>query len=67
MILVMTATNSSDKASVGLLLRRESSSDNTFDWLQLRRQVSKEYERIPQTSETFAYLSMLKLISRLLA
>lgn len=41
--------------------------ERTFGWLQWCRRLSKDYERLPQTSETFIYLAMIRIMLRRLA
>lgn len=36
--------------------------ERTFAWLNNHRRMSKDYERYCQTSETFAYLAMTRLM-----
>ena len=39
----------------------------TFSWLIRNRRLSKDYERLVQTSETFIEVAMIRLILRRLA
>lgn len=41
--------------------------ERTFAWLNLNRRLSKAYELLPQTSETWIYLAMSRLMLRRLA
>jgi len=41
--------------------------ERTFAWLNLSRRLSKDYERLPESSETFVYLAMTRLMLRRLA
>ena len=41
--------------------------ERTFGWLHWCRRLSKDYERLPQTSETFIYLAMIRIMIRRLA
>lgn len=41
--------------------------ERTFAWLDQNRRLSKDYERLPTTSETFIYLAMIRLMLRRLA
>ena len=41
--------------------------ERTFGWPNLGRRLSKDYEVLPETSETFIYLAMIRLMSRRLA
>jgi putative transposase len=38
--------------------------ERTFGWLGRNRRMSKDYERIPRTSEAFVYLGMIRLMLR---
>lgn len=39
----------------------------TFGWLNWCRRLSKDYERLPETSETLIYIAMIRIMVRLLA
>ena len=41
--------------------------ERTFAWLNRHRRLSKDYERLPQTSEAFVYVAMIRLMVRKLA
>ncbi len=41
--------------------------ERTFGWLNWCRRLSKDYERLPETSETFIYLAMIRIMVRRLA
>ncbi len=41
--------------------------ERTFGWLNRSRRLSKDYERLPATSETMIYLAMTRLMLRRLA
>ena len=41
--------------------------ERTFGWLNWCRRLSKDYERLPQTSETFIYVAMIRIMVRRLA
>jgi putative transposase len=41
--------------------------ERTFAWLSIARRFSKDYERLPETTETLIYIRMIHLISRRLA
>lgn len=41
--------------------------ERTFAWLDQNRRLSKDYERLPTTSETFIYAAMIRLMLRRLA
>jgi putative transposase len=41
--------------------------ERTFSWLSQNRRLSKDYERLPETGETFIYVAMSRLMARRLA
>ena len=41
--------------------------ERTFSWLGQNRRMSKDYERLPGTSEAFIYVGMTRLMVRRLA
>jgi putative transposase len=41
--------------------------ERTFSWLSQNRRLSKDYERLPESSETFIYVAMSRLMARRLA
>jgi putative transposase len=41
--------------------------ERTFAWLGQNRRMSKDYERLPETGETFIYAAMSRLMARRLA
>lgn len=41
--------------------------ERTFGWLTRCRRLNKDYELLPQTSETFIYLAMIRIMVRRLA
>jgi putative transposase len=41
--------------------------ERTFGWLRRHRRLSKDYERMVQTSETFIKVAMIRLLARRLA
>ena len=38
--------------------------ERTFSWLNLCRRLNKDYEELPETSETFVHIAMIRLMSR---
>ena len=41
--------------------------ERTFSWLGQNRRMSKDYERLPESSEAFIYVAMSRLMVRRLA
>lgn len=41
--------------------------ERTFSWFIRNRRLCRDYERLPQTSEAFIYITMIRLMSRRLA
>ena len=41
--------------------------ERTFGWLSANRRLSKEYEELPETSESMIYISMLHLMLKRVA
>jgi putative transposase len=41
--------------------------ERTFSWLNHSRRLSKDYERLMPTSETWTYVAMIKLMANRLA
>jgi putative transposase len=41
--------------------------ERTFGWLGRNRRLSKDYERLPSTSEALVYIGMIRLMLRRLA
>ena len=41
--------------------------ERTFAWLGRNRRMSKDYEFLPETSETWIYIAMVSLLARRLA
>lgn len=46
-----------------VLLPRRWVVERTFGWLNLSRRLSKDYEELPQTSESFIQLAMIKIMA----
>ena len=41
--------------------------ERTFSWLGQNRRMSKDYERLPESSEAFVYAGMTRLMARRLS
>jgi putative transposase len=41
--------------------------ERTFSWTNQNRRMSKDYERLTETSEAFIYVAMTRLMARRLA
>jgi putative transposase len=41
--------------------------ERTFGWLNRHRRLSKDYERLTETSQAFVYVAMIRLMLRRLA
>jgi hypothetical protein len=41
--------------------------ERTFSWIDHNRRMSKDYERLPETSEAFIYVAMSRLMVKRLA
>ena len=41
--------------------------ERTFSWIDHNRRMSKDYERLPESSEAFIYVAMSRLMVRRLA
>jgi transposase len=50
-----------------VLLRKRWKVERTFGWWNWCRRLSKDYESLPQSSETFLYLAMIRIMLRRLA
>jgi putative transposase len=64
---VWTVIKRNDDAQGFRILPRRWVVERTFGWLNNYRRLSKDYEELPQTSETFIYLSMSHIMLRRLA
>jgi hypothetical protein len=61
---VLTVVLRSDKCGEFKVLPKRWVVERTFAWLGHNRRLSKDYEVFPQTSETFIYLAMTRLMLR---
>jgi transposase len=50
-----------------VLLKKRWVVERTFGWLMHCRRLVRDYERLPETSETFIYLAMIRIMVRRLA
>ena len=50
-----------------VLLKRRWVVERTFGWWNWYRRLSKDYERLPESSEAMIYIAMTRLILRRLA
>lgn len=57
----------SDDKKGFLVLPRRWVVERTFAWLNHQRRLSKDYERLPASSEAFIYIAMIRLMLRRLA
>ncbi|MBC7472654.1 MAG: transposase, partial [Candidatus Sericytochromatia bacterium] len=57
----------SDDMKGFVLLQRRWVVERTFAWLYNYRRLSKDYERLPQTSESLIYLAMIRLMLKRVA
>jgi transposase len=53
---------SDDAKGFVLLLLRRWVVERTFGWMMWNRRLSKEYERLTQTSESFIYIASIKIM-----
>jgi len=50
-----------------VLLKKRWVVERTFGWMMVTRRLVRDYELLPETSETFIYLAMIRLMVRRLA
>lgn len=60
--IVLELVKRSDQIKGFVVLPRRWVVERTFAWLSFNRRLSKDYEFLPATSETFIYISMIKLM-----
>ena len=64
---LLEAVMCSDKQQGFSVLPKRWIVERTFGWLNGCRRLSKDYEGLPETSETFIYLAMIRLMLKRLA
>lgn len=64
---ILQTIKRSDRAKGFVLLPKRWVVERTFGWLNWSRRLSKDYEVLPETSETFIYVAMIRLMLRRLA
>ena len=64
---VLEIVKRSDDVKGFVLIPRRWVVERTFSWLYNYRRLSKDYERLPQTSESLIYLAMIRLMLRRVA
>ncbi|RCJ25803.1 hypothetical protein A6S26_15875 [Nostoc sp. ATCC 43529] len=57
----------SQEAKGFMLLKKRWVVERTFGWLMGCRRLVRDYELLPETSETFIYLAMIRIMVRPLA
>ena len=50
-----------------VLLKKRWVVERTFGWFNWYRRLSKDYERLPDSSEAMIYISMIRLVVKRLA
>jgi putative transposase len=64
---VLEVVKRSDRATGFVVLPKRWIVERTFAWLGRSRRLSKDYEALPETSETWIYVAMLHLMLKRLA
>lgn len=64
---ILETIKRSDSAKGFVLLPKRWVVERTFGWLNWSRRLSKDYEVLPETSEAFIYVSMIRILIRRLA
>ncbi len=59
---VLEVIKRSDDVKGFVLLPRRWVVERTFGWMMWNRRLSKEYERLTETSESFIYIASIKLM-----
>jgi putative transposase len=65
--LILDTVLRSDKAKGFAVLPKRWVVERTFGWFNYWRRLSKDYEVLPETSEAFIYIGMIRLMLRRLA
>jgi putative transposase len=65
--IVLTTVLRTEKQKGFSVLPRRWVVERTLAWLSQSRRLSKDYEELPTTSETFIYVAMTRLMLRRLA
>jgi putative transposase len=66
-VLEIVKRSDADKPKGFVLLARRWIVERTFGWLNRSRRLSKDYERMTESSEAFVYLAMIHLMTKRLA
>lgn len=64
---ILETVKRSDTAKGFVLLPKRWVVERTWGWLNWSRRLSKDYEILPETSETFIYVAMIRILLRRLA
>ena len=64
---ILATIKRSDATKSFVLLPKRWVVERTWDWLNWSRRLSKDYEVLPETSETFVYVAMIRLMLKRLA
>jgi putative transposase len=64
---IIEAVLRSDQVKEFKILPKRWVVERTFGWFNYWRRLSKDYEVLPETSETFIYIGMTRLMLRRLA
>ncbi|MEO1149126.1 MAG: IS5 family transposase [Cyanobacteria bacterium J06638_22] len=64
---ILETIKRSDTAKGFVLLPKRWVVERTFGWLNWSRRLSKDYEVLPETSEAFIYIAMIRILVRRLA
>ena len=64
---ILETIKRSDRVKGFVLLPKRWVVERTWGWLNWSRRLSKDYEVLPETSETFVYVAMIRLLLRRLA